>query len=236
MTRRAKSIPTAGENPLSMTLRTKLKYMVPTWLKKFLHGPASFWDLFYWFPYTSVRFLTRRKASFLVLYFTSVLTDFLLEEPWVCSFEPALEPLISYSLFHGLWQSFVIIGSCNHLMRIIFQRMSAIQRKVRSREDVNLDKQLWCIKWTLSYFLLVANYNRELKQTNAAAKRRRSTKSPFNWCHGPNELTWPWALLNVDLLVGHLLLTAAASVCLSSLITWFIRPPQGFLCLFVKIL
>ena len=34
--RRAKPIPTAGENPLLMTLRTKLKYMVPTWLKKFL--------------------------------------------------------------------------------------------------------------------------------------------------------------------------------------------------------
>ena len=40
------TIPTAGENPLLMTLRTKLKYMVPTWLKKFLNGPASFWDLF----------------------------------------------------------------------------------------------------------------------------------------------------------------------------------------------
>ena len=24
-----------------------------------------------------------------------------------------------YSLFHGFWQSFVTIGSCNHLMRII---------------------------------------------------------------------------------------------------------------------
>ena len=24
-----------------------------------------------------------------------------------------------YSLFHGSWQSFVTIGSCNHLMRII---------------------------------------------------------------------------------------------------------------------
>ena len=46
MPRRAKPIPTAGENPLLMTFRTKLKYMVPTWLKKFLNGPASFWDLF----------------------------------------------------------------------------------------------------------------------------------------------------------------------------------------------
>ena len=46
MPRQAKPIPTAGENPLLMTLRTKLKYMVPTWLKKFLNGPASFWDLF----------------------------------------------------------------------------------------------------------------------------------------------------------------------------------------------
>ena len=26
---------------------------------------------------------------------------------------------INYSLFHGFWQSFVTIGSCNHLMRII---------------------------------------------------------------------------------------------------------------------
>ena len=33
MPRRAKRIPTAGENPLLMTLRTKIKYMVPMWLK-----------------------------------------------------------------------------------------------------------------------------------------------------------------------------------------------------------
>ena len=35
--------------------------------------------------------------------------------------------------------------------------MSATQRKVRSREDVKLDNQLWGVKRTLSYFLLVAN-------------------------------------------------------------------------------
>ena len=33
--------------------------------------------------------------------------------------------------------------------------MSATQRKVRSREDVKLDNQLWGAKRTLSYFLLV---------------------------------------------------------------------------------
>ena len=27
--------------------------------------------------------------------------------------------IFNYSLFHGFWQSFVTIGSCNHLMRII---------------------------------------------------------------------------------------------------------------------
>ena len=42
----------------------------------------------------------------------------------------------NYSLSPGVWQSFVTIRSCNHLMRII-QRMSTIQRKVRSREDDN---------------------------------------------------------------------------------------------------
>ena len=35
--------------------------------------------------------------------------------------------------------------------------MSATQRKVRSREDVKLDNQLWGVKRTLSYFLLVEN-------------------------------------------------------------------------------
>ena len=25
----------------------------------------------------------------------------------------------NYSLFHGFWQSFITIGSCNHLIRII---------------------------------------------------------------------------------------------------------------------
>ena len=39
----------------------------------------------------------------------------------------------------------------------LFQRMSATQRKVRSHEDVKLDNQLWGVKSTLSYFLLVAN-------------------------------------------------------------------------------
>ena len=29
------------------------------------------------------------------------------------------QPLLNSSLFHRFWQSFVIIGSCNHLMRII---------------------------------------------------------------------------------------------------------------------
>ena len=35
--------------------------------------------------------------------------------------------------------------------------MSTTQRKVRSREDVKLDNQLWRVKRTLSYFLLVTN-------------------------------------------------------------------------------
>ena len=41
-----------------------------------------------------------------------------------------------YSLSPGVWQSFVTIRSCNHLMRII-SSMSTTQRKVRSREDDN---------------------------------------------------------------------------------------------------
>ena len=41
----AKSVPTAGEKPLLITLRTKIQVMVPIWLKKFQNGPASFWDL-----------------------------------------------------------------------------------------------------------------------------------------------------------------------------------------------
>ena len=41
-----------------------------------------------------------------------------------------------YSLSPGVWQSFVTIRSCNHLMRII-STMSTTQRKVKSREDDN---------------------------------------------------------------------------------------------------
>ena len=41
-----------------------------------------------------------------------------------------------YSLFHGFWQSFVTIGSCNHLMRIISRHVGNT-KKVRSREDDN---------------------------------------------------------------------------------------------------
>ena len=43
---------------------------------------------------------------------------------------------IDYSLSPGVWQSFVTIRWCNHLMRII-STMSTAQRKVRSREDDN---------------------------------------------------------------------------------------------------
>ena len=50
--------------------------------------------------------------------------------------------IVTCSVFHWFWQSFVTIGSCNHLMRII-QRMSATQRKVRSREDDNYSN--WAI-------------------------------------------------------------------------------------------
>ena len=38
------------------------------------------------------------------------------------------------------------------------------------------------------------------------------------WCQGPTEFTWPWVLLNRNLLVDRRL-SAAASVCLSSLVT-----------------
>ena len=51
---------------------------------------------------------------------------------------------LNYSRFHGFWQSFVTIGSCNHLMRIIPTYVtSATQRKVRSREDENYSN--WAI-------------------------------------------------------------------------------------------
>ena len=50
---------------------------------------------------------------------------------------------------------------------------------------------------------LVSTVNRDFKQTDTAAERRRSTgKSLFNWCQGPTEFTCPWALLNGDLIVG----------------------------------
>ena len=39
----AEPIPTAGENPLLITLRAKTQVMVPSWLQS---GPASFWYLF----------------------------------------------------------------------------------------------------------------------------------------------------------------------------------------------
>ena len=42
----AKPIPTAGENPLLITLWTKTQVMVPNWFKKLQNGPASFWDLY----------------------------------------------------------------------------------------------------------------------------------------------------------------------------------------------
>ena len=49
-----------------------------------------------------------------------------------------------------------MIGSCSHLMRIISRYVGNTKRS-RSLEDVKLDNQLWGVKRTLSYFLLVAN-------------------------------------------------------------------------------
>ena len=39
-----------------------------------------------------------------------------------------------YNPFHGFWESFVTIGSCNHLMRVISTYVGNTN-KVRSRED-----------------------------------------------------------------------------------------------------
>ena len=61
-----------------------------------------------------------------------------------------------YSPFHEFWQSFITIGSCSHLMRIISTYVGNTKSS-RSLEDVKLDNQLWSVKRTLSYFLLDAN-------------------------------------------------------------------------------
>ena len=63
-----------------------------------------------------------------------------------------------YSSFNGFWQSFVTIGSCNHLMRIISTYVGKTKKSEISWRCklIKLDNQLWGVKRTLSYFLLVA--------------------------------------------------------------------------------
>ena len=66
---------------------------------------------------------------------------------------------LMYSPFHGFWQSFVTIGSYNHLMRIISTYVGNTKKSEISWrwQLFKLDTQLWGVKTTLSYFLLVAN-------------------------------------------------------------------------------
>ena len=54
----------------------------------------------------------------------------------------------------GFWQSFVTIGSCNHLIRII---STYIGNTKKSEISWRCQTQLWDVKRTLSYFLVVAN-------------------------------------------------------------------------------
>ena len=65
------------------------------------------------------------------------------------------------SPFHGFWQSFVSIGSCNHLMRVISTyvgntKKSEVTRRCRLFKRDNQLSNIGCKK-TWSYFLLVAN-------------------------------------------------------------------------------
>ena len=64
----------------------------------------------------------------------------------------------TYSPFHGFWQSFVTIGSCNHLVRIISTYVGNTKKSEISWrwQLFKLDNQLWGVKRTSSYFLLVA--------------------------------------------------------------------------------
>ena len=65
-----------------------------------------------------------------------------------------------YSLSDGFWQSFVTIASCNHLMRIISTYVGNTKKsEISWRWQLFKlgDNQLWGVKRTLSYFLLVAN-------------------------------------------------------------------------------
>ena len=84
-----------------------------------------------------------------------------------------------YSQFHQLWQSFIMIGSCSHLTRIISRYVGNTKRS-RSLEDVKLDNQLWGVKRTLSYFLLVAN-SKTIHLPNRCSLRN-SEPGIRNWC------------------------------------------------------
>ena len=59
------------------------------------------------------------------------------------------------SPFHGLWQSFVTIGSCNHLMRIISTYVGNTKKnEISGRWQLfKLYNQIWVVK-NLLYFLL----------------------------------------------------------------------------------
>ena len=63
-----------------------------------------------------------------------------------------------YSPFHGFWQSFVTIGLCNHLMRVISTYVGNT-KKSESREDADYSNARikYGVQKDSSYFWLVAN-------------------------------------------------------------------------------
>ena len=93
--------------------------------------------------------------------------------------------------------------------------------------------QLWLflVKITSSWRDFINN--RHLKQTDAAVERRRSHSnlhSILGWLMSrPTEFTWPWVLLNRNLLADRRL-SAVASVCLRSLMLDQNRPKSKRQC------
>ena len=78
------------------------------------------------------------RAALFIVVFQVYANSFILKSNYIEFDEkPFFEVTRNYSLSPGVWQSFVTIRSCNHLMRIISTRLSTTQRKVRSREDDN---------------------------------------------------------------------------------------------------
>ena len=65
---------------------------------------------------------------------------------------------------------------------------------------------------------LIGTWSKLTRRPRGGGHIQISIQLKSRWCQGPTEFTWPWVLLNRNLLVDRRL-SAAVSVCLRSLIS-----------------